>query len=227
MGVWDEILPLVEFTYNNNFQSSIGMASFETLYGRKCRTPLCWFQEGENVLTEPELIQQTTEKVKLIQERLKTSLSRQKSYADRRRRPLEFAAGDHSSTFSQLRKYIANPSHILELEDVQLRHDRTLELQPVRVEDSRTKLYKGKDVCLVKVVWDAKTGESTWEVEDAMRDLYPHLFMELPTSLYYKSHASSPINLQHRRNARPTASYQLDRTISKAETGKSPSEARP
>ncbi|XP_017406203.1 uncharacterized protein LOC108319550 [Vigna angularis] len=197
MGVWDEVLPLVEFTYNNNFQSSIGMAPFETLYGRKCRTPLCWFQEGENVLTEPELIQQTTEKVKLIQERLKMSLSRQKSYADRRRRPLEFAAGDHIGPVvyelalppqlsnlhpvfhvSQLRKYIANPSHILELEDVQLRHDRTLELQPVRVEDSRTKLYKGKDVRLVKVVWDAKTGDSTWEVEDAKRDLYPPLFME-------------------------------------------------
>ncbi|XP_052734099.1 uncharacterized protein LOC128196647 [Vigna angularis] len=77
---------------------------------------------------------------------------------------------------SQLRKYIANPSHVLELEDVQLCHDRTLELQPVRVEDSRTKLYKGKDVRLVKMVWDAKTGDSTWEVEDAMRDLYPHLF---------------------------------------------------
>ncbi|XP_017431977.2 uncharacterized protein LOC108339348 [Vigna angularis] len=94
-GVWDEVLPLVEFTYNNSFQASIGMTPFEALYGRRCRTPLCWFQEGENVLTGPELIQQTTEKVKLIQERLKTSRSRQKSYADKRRKPLEFEAGDH------------------------------------------------------------------------------------------------------------------------------------
>ncbi|XP_052734108.1 uncharacterized protein LOC128196656 [Vigna angularis] len=84
----------------------------------------------------------------------------------------------HHSLFhvSQLRKYIANPSHILELENVQLRQDRTLELQPVRVEDCRTKYYKGKDVRLVKMVWDAKTGDSTWEVENAMKDLYPHLF---------------------------------------------------
>ncbi|XP_052732478.1 uncharacterized protein LOC128196266 [Vigna angularis] len=228
MGVWDEVLPLVEFTYNNSFQASIGMAPFEALYWRKCRTPLCWFQEGEKVLTGPELIQQTTEKVKLIQERLKTSRSRQKSYADKRRRPLEFNAGDHvflrlhpttgvgravrpkklSPKFvgpyqilrkigpvayelslppqlsnlhpvfhvSQLRKYVADPSHILELEDVRLCQDRTLEMRPIRIEDSDTKYYKRKAVRMVKIVWDEKTGDATWEVEDAMKDLYPHLF---------------------------------------------------
>ena len=95
LGSWDEILPLVEFTYNNSYQASIGMALFEALYGRKCRSPLCWFQDGESVLIGPELIQQTNEKVKMIQERLKTSLSRQKSYADQRRRPLEFSASEH------------------------------------------------------------------------------------------------------------------------------------
>ena len=63
---WDEILPLVEFTYNNSHQASIEMAPFEALYGRKCRTPLCWFQDGETVLIGPELIQQTNEKVKNI-----------------------------------------------------------------------------------------------------------------------------------------------------------------
>jgi len=95
LGSWDEILPLVEFTYNNNYQASIRMAPFEVLYGRKCRTPLCWFQDGESMLIGPELIQQNNEKVKKIQERLKTSLSRQKSYANQRRRPLDFSAGDH------------------------------------------------------------------------------------------------------------------------------------
>ncbi|BAT85193.1 hypothetical protein VIGAN_04270800 [Vigna angularis var. angularis] len=77
---------------------------------------------------------------------------------------------------SQLRKYIADPYHILKLEDIRLCQDRTLEMQPVRVEDSNTKYYKGKAVRLVKVAWDEKTGDSTWEVEDAMKDLYPHLF---------------------------------------------------
>ncbi|XP_052723129.1 uncharacterized protein LOC128193530 [Vigna angularis] len=79
---------------------------------------------------------------------------------------------------SQLQKYIADPSHILELEDVRLSQDRTLEMQLVRVEDNRTKYYKRKAIRMVKVVWDDKTGDSTWEVEDAMKDLYLHLFPE-------------------------------------------------
>jgi len=71
------------------------MTPFEALYGRKCITPLCWFQDGESVLIGPTLIYQTNEKVKIIQERLKTSLSRQKSYADKRIRHLEFSIGEH------------------------------------------------------------------------------------------------------------------------------------
>ncbi|BAT99700.1 hypothetical protein VIGAN_10120800 [Vigna angularis var. angularis] len=79
--------------YNNSYQVNIDMALFEALYGRRCRTLLCWFQDGEAVLTGPELVQQTIEKVKLIQERMRASQNRQKSYADRRCRPLEFAVG--------------------------------------------------------------------------------------------------------------------------------------
>jgi len=56
LGVWDEMLPLVEFTYNNSYHTSIGMAPYEALYGRKCRTPLCWYQDGEIVLVGPELL---------------------------------------------------------------------------------------------------------------------------------------------------------------------------
>jgi len=94
-GNWDEILALVEFTYNNSYQAIIRMAPFEALYARKCRKLLCWFHDGESVLIGPKLIQQTNEKVKMIQERLKTSLCRKKSYVDQRRRPLEFSAGEH------------------------------------------------------------------------------------------------------------------------------------
>nr|KYP49079.1 hypothetical protein KK1_029201 [Cajanus cajan] len=71
------------------------MVSFEALYGRRCRTPLCWYQDGESVVVWSELILQTTEKVKLIQERMKIAPSRQKSYADKRRKPLEFVEGEH------------------------------------------------------------------------------------------------------------------------------------
>ena len=95
LGAWDEVLPLIEFTYNNSFHASIGMAPYEALYGRRCRTPLCWYQDGEAVLVGPELLAQTTEKVRMVRDRMLASQSRQKAYADRRRRPLEFAAGDH------------------------------------------------------------------------------------------------------------------------------------
>ncbi|XP_052728459.1 uncharacterized protein LOC128195264 [Vigna angularis] len=202
------------------------MAPFEALYGKKCRTPLCWFQEGEVVLTGPEVIQKTIEKVKLIQEMLKTSKSRQKSHADRRRRPL--ATGDHvflrlnpttgigrvvrsdklSPKFigpyqilkriglvaydmvlppqlsnlhpffhvSQLRKYVADPSHVLEAKDVQIKEERSVEMKPVSIEGNQTKQLRGKTISLVKVVWDKRACDFTWEMEDVMRELYPHLF---------------------------------------------------
>lgn len=75
-GSWDKFLPLIEFTYNNSFHTSIGMASFEGLYGRKCRTPLCWLDSGDNLILGPDVIQQTTDQVKIIQEKIKTAQSR-------------------------------------------------------------------------------------------------------------------------------------------------------
>ena len=94
-GSWESFLPLIEFTYNNSFHSTIGMAPYEALYGRRCRTPLCWVESGENLILGPDMIQQTTEKVKIIQERMRAAQSRQKSYHDKRRKDLEFEVGDH------------------------------------------------------------------------------------------------------------------------------------
>ena len=85
-----ECLPLVEFTYNNSFQASIGMAPFEALYGRKCKTLIYWNDDGEALLLGPEMLQQVTEQVKLIREKIKASQDRQKSYYDKRRKPLDF-----------------------------------------------------------------------------------------------------------------------------------------
>ena len=81
-GSWEVPLPLVEFAYNNSYQASIGMAPYEALYGRKCRSPICWTEVGDKALIGPELDQVTTEKIKLIRQRIKTAQSRQKSYAD-------------------------------------------------------------------------------------------------------------------------------------------------
>ena len=85
----------MEFAYNNSFQASIGMAPFKGLYGRKCRSLVCWDDVGEKKLLRPELVQLTVEKVALIKERLKATQSRQKSYIDNRRQDLEFEVGDH------------------------------------------------------------------------------------------------------------------------------------
>ncbi|XP_075475632.1 uncharacterized protein LOC142507891 [Primulina tabacum] len=91
-AIW---LPLVEVTYNNSYQSFIAMDSYEELYGRNCRSSIHWDEVFERVEFGPDLIKQTTELVVKIRDRMKTAQSRQKSYADKWRRELEFAVGDH------------------------------------------------------------------------------------------------------------------------------------
>ncbi|KAA3474167.1 reverse transcriptase [Gossypium australe] len=93
-GSWEKFLSLVEFAYNNSFQSSIKMVPFEVLYGRKWKTPLYWIQLSENKLFGTNLIRETKEKVKVIQDSLKGAFDRQKSYADLKRKVIEFHIGD-------------------------------------------------------------------------------------------------------------------------------------
>ena len=89
-GSWDGHTPLVEFVLNNSFQWSIGMAPYEALYGRKCRTPLCWTKLSEKKVIGPNLIQETEEKMKMIKERLKVVADRQKSCADLKRKDIQY-----------------------------------------------------------------------------------------------------------------------------------------
>ncbi|GJY19030.1 putative reverse transcriptase domain-containing protein [Tanacetum coccineum] len=91
---WDRHLPLVEFSYNNSYHTSIKAAPFEALYGQKCRSPICWAEVGDAQLTSPEIVHETTEKIIQIKKRIQAARDRQKSYADRRRKPLEFEVGD-------------------------------------------------------------------------------------------------------------------------------------
>ncbi|WMV18640.1 hypothetical protein MTR67_012025 [Solanum verrucosum] len=93
-GSWDDHLPLIEFAYNNSYHSSIQMAPFEALYGRRCRSPVGWFKVGEAALIGPDSVLDAMEKVQLITDRLKTAQSRQKYYADVRRRESEFEVDD-------------------------------------------------------------------------------------------------------------------------------------
>jgi hypothetical protein len=92
---WDKCLPLAEFSYNNSYQASLKMAPFEALYGRRCRTPLSWSQTKECKIFGPDLVIEVEKKVRVIQENLRVAQSKQKSYFDKRRNPLQFVVGDH------------------------------------------------------------------------------------------------------------------------------------
>nr|GEX39391.1 putative reverse transcriptase domain-containing protein [Tanacetum cinerariifolium] len=91
---WVKHLPLAEFSYNNSYHASIKAAPYEALYGRKCRSPVCWVEVGESQLTGLELIQETTEKIVLIKQRMQAAQNRKKNDADRKRTPMEFEIGD-------------------------------------------------------------------------------------------------------------------------------------
>ena len=94
-GAWETHLPLIKFTYNNSYHSSIGMAPFEALYGRPCRSPLCSEEVGDGKLLGPEMIWETNEKIVIVREKMKAAQDRHKSYADQHRKDREFNVGDH------------------------------------------------------------------------------------------------------------------------------------
>ncbi|KAA3452486.1 DNA/RNA polymerases superfamily protein [Gossypium australe] len=93
-GSWERYLPLVEFAYKNSYQSSIRMAPYEALYGRKCRTPLYWTELNEKQIHGVDLVKETEEKVKVIRDSLKAASDQQKSYADLKRKEIEFKVGE-------------------------------------------------------------------------------------------------------------------------------------
>ena len=88
-GSCDRYIPLMEFSYNNNYQSNIGMTLYDALYGRRCRTPMCWIEFHEHKNIGPDLVKDMEEKVWIVQQRLKVASDRQRSYANLKRRDLE------------------------------------------------------------------------------------------------------------------------------------------
>ncbi|GKV36664.1 hypothetical protein SLEP1_g44770 [Rubroshorea leprosula] len=143
-GSWDQHLSMAEFAYNNSYQSSIYMAPFEALYGRRCRSPVCWMEVGERSILGPELVQQSSKIVQLIKERLRAAQSRQKSYVDKRRRDLEFEVGDH---------YVPDPSHIINPEPIQLREDLTYDEHPIHILDFKERIMRRRTIRFVKDLW--------------------------------------------------------------------------
>ncbi|CAN6694476.1 unnamed protein product [Malus baccata var. baccata] len=92
---WHDCLDLMEFTYNNNYHSSIGMAPFGALYGKSCRTALCWSEVGERVLVGLEIVDETTQNVQVIKSNLKAAQDRQKSLADKHATDRRYNVGDY------------------------------------------------------------------------------------------------------------------------------------
>ncbi|WVZ58144.1 hypothetical protein U9M48_008447 [Paspalum notatum var. saurae] len=92
---WDKCLPYAEFSYNNSYQASLKKSPFEALYGKRCKTPLFWNQTGEKQVFGPDIIQDPEQQLRIVQENLRVAQSRQRSYADVRRRDLSFKVDDH------------------------------------------------------------------------------------------------------------------------------------
>ncbi|KAL0537838.1 hypothetical protein IC582_026827 [Cucumis melo] len=228
-GSWDSHLHLMEFAYNNSYQATIGMAPFEALYGKCCRSPVCWDEVGEQRLMGPELVQSTNEAIQKIRSRMHTAQSRKKSYADVRRKDLEFEIGDKvflkvapmkgvlrferkgklSPRFvgpfeilerigpvayrlalppslsavhdvfhvSMLRKYVPDPSHVVDYEPLEIDENLNYVEQPIEVLAREVKTLRNKQIPLVKVLWrNHRVEEATWEREDDMKSRYPELF---------------------------------------------------
>jgi hypothetical protein len=220
---------LIEFSYNNSYHSSIKMAPVETLYGRRCRSPICWDDSLERVTLGPEMVQEMVEQVKIIRQKMKAAQDRQKSYGDLHRRDVEFQVGDKvllkvspmkgvmrfgkkgklSQKFigpyeildrvgevayrlalppsldkvhnvfhvSQLRKYLNDPSHVIEPEKINLDEALTYEEFPKEILDRKVRKTRHGETSLVKVLWsNHNVEEATWETEKSMRATYPHLF---------------------------------------------------
>ncbi|PKA60996.1 hypothetical protein AXF42_Ash019985 [Apostasia shenzhenica] len=181
------------------------MAPFEALYRRKYQSPLCWL-EGENrAIFGPQLVDETTEKIKVIRERLQIAQNRQKKYYDARHKKMKFSMigavayrlalpphleGIHDVFhISMLKRYVPDPSHVIQYnpERMEMRSDLSYKEKPVRILAKDVKRFRNKEIPMVKVLWSNQTErEATWEVEDEMMKSYPELFTEISRTKFLK-----------------------------------------
>ncbi|XP_074298480.1 uncharacterized protein LOC141629361 [Silene latifolia] len=163
-GSWEDRLDLIEFSYNNNYHSSIGMVPFEALYGRKCRSSVCWDDSAEALILGPQMVQDMIEQVHLIRQNMKVAQDSQESYADLHRRDIEFA-------------YLSDPSHVLEVENIELDEALIYAEVPKEILDRKVRKTRNGETVLLKVLWsNHNVEEATWEPEEAMKERYPHIF---------------------------------------------------
>nr|GEX50092.1 putative reverse transcriptase domain-containing protein [Tanacetum cinerariifolium] len=196
---WERHLPLVKFSYNNNYHASIKASPLEALYGRKCRSPVCWAEVGDAQLTGPKLIHETTKKIVKIKQRIQAARDCLKSYADVRRKPLEFQVGDrvvlkvspwegvarfgkrgklNPRYIGPFKKCLSDEPLAISLDEVHIDDKLCFVEEPVEVMDREVKRLKQSRIPIVKVRWNSKRGpEFTWKREDQFRKKYPQLFI--------------------------------------------------
>ncbi|GJY71646.1 putative reverse transcriptase domain-containing protein [Tanacetum coccineum] len=157
---WERHLPLVEFSYNNSYHTSIKAAPFEALYGQKCRSPVCWAEVGDVQLTGPEIIHETTKKIVQIQQRLQAARDRQRSYANVRFGPVAYTLelpeelSNVHGTFhvSNLKKCLSGESLIIPMKELQLDDKLNFVEDPVEIMDREVKQLRQSRIPIVKVM---------------------------------------------------------------------------
>nr|GEX65579.1 putative reverse transcriptase domain-containing protein [Tanacetum cinerariifolium] len=183
------------------YHASIKVAPFEALYGRKCRSPIFWSEVGDSQLTGPKLIRETMQKIVQIKNRLLTARSRQKSYADVRRKLMEFRLGYmvmlkvspwkgviRFGKRGKLSPRYVGPFKIIDRVEIQLDDKLHFIEEPVEIMDREVKQLKQICIPIVKVLWNSREGPKfTWEREDFFKNKYPHLFSNKKKDEYEES----------------------------------------
>ncbi|GJU43414.1 putative reverse transcriptase domain-containing protein [Tanacetum coccineum] len=176
----DRHLPLIKILYNNNYHTSIKAATFEELYGRKCRSPVCWAEVGDAQLTGPEIIHATTKKIIQIKSRIQAARDRQKSYADvlvkvgtiayKLELPQQLSRVHSTFHVSNLNKCLFDEPLAIPLDEIHIDDKLHFVEEPVEIMDREVKRLKKIRIPIIKVRWNSRRGpEFTWERGDQFR----------------------------------------------------------
>ncbi|GKA69509.1 putative reverse transcriptase domain-containing protein [Tanacetum coccineum] len=166
------------------YHVSIKAAQFKALYGRKCRSPVCWAEVEDVQLTGPEIIHETTKKIVQIQQRLQAARDRVGPVAYKLDLPEELNNVHSTFHVSNLKKCLSDESLVIPIKELRLNDKLNFVEEQIEIMDHEVKQLKQSRIPIVKVRWNSKRGpEFTWEREDQIRAKYPHLFLNItPTS---------------------------------------------